>query len=68
MSELSPINSRVLGGPRPKAVAMTSVNPQPLGCPIVTGTLAKSLDARAPASTQGKCIRSWQFAFSGKDE
>lgn len=66
--ELSPIISRVLCGPRPKAVAVTSVHPQPLGCPIVTGTLARSLDARAPASTQGKCIRSGQFAFSGKDE
>lgn len=67
-SELSPINSRVLCGPRPKAAAVTSVHPQPLGCPIVTGTLARSLDARAPASTQRKCIRSGQFAFSGKDE
>lgn len=68
-SLLFPINSWVLCGPTASGCSSDLSSPtSPWDVLIVTGTLAKSLDGKAPASELGKRILSRWFAFSGMDK
>lgn len=65
-SELSPINSRVLCGPRPKAAAVTSVHPQPLDVLLSQAHLPGHLMPGLLPAHRGSAFEVGSLHFQGR--